>query len=133
MRFAFRPLPGLKANVLRPVIDVKVEGIDPVPLGCLIDSGSLHNRFGAWVAREAGIELEGSPEEVIGLGGIRTTARTVTIGLRLGDIAWEAPVSFCEPWPWDFNVLGQEGFLRWFRVCLDVADNEIEVEVVTSS
>lgn len=54
-------------------------------------------------------------------------ARTLTVGLRLGSHAWEAPVSFCEPWPWDFQLLGQEGFLRFFRVTIEAAAGRLEV------
>ena len=51
----------------------------------------------------------------------------MTCELRLGDVTWEAPVAFCDPWPFDFQVLGQLGFLRWFRVVIDAADETFEV------
>ena len=41
---------------------------------------------------------------------------------------YDAPVTFCDPWPFPFNVLGQEGFLRYFRVTLCAADYWLEVE-----
>ncbi len=47
--------------------------------------------------------------------------------MRLGDFTWDAPVSFCDPWPFDFHVAGQLGFLRWFRVVIDAADETFEV------
>ena len=94
---------------------------------CLVDTGSLHNRFAPWVAELAGIDLTGVDEELVAVGGITTTSRTVTCGLQLDDFAWEAPVAFCDPWPFDFQIVGQLGFLRWFRVIIDAADETFEV------
>lgn len=105
-----------------------MQGLPQTALGCLLDTGTLHNRFGLWVARAAGIDLSGVTTASIGVGGRPTIASTVTVGLRLGDVSWEAPVSFCDPWPWDFNLIGQEGFLRWFRVAIDAADRRLELE-----
>lgn len=112
---------------LRPVVPITVEGMAPPQL-CLLDSGSLRNRFASYLARAAGVDLTGAEEEVLGIGGIRTTARTVPVRLTLGDTTWEAPVSFCEPWPWAFQLLGQEGFFRWFEVALRASQYTIDVE-----
>ncbi|HEV7723331.1 MAG TPA: hypothetical protein VGO60_18725, partial [Iamia sp.] len=68
-----------------------------------------------------GLDLDGIEPRAIGVGGQHLLARTVTVSLRLGDIQWEAPVSFCEPWPWPYQLLGQEGFFRWFDVVLRAA------------
>jgi hypothetical protein len=35
---------------------------------------------------------------------------------------------FCDPWPWGFQLLGQEGFFRYFRVCFDAADLSMTLE-----
>lgn len=51
----------------------------------------------------------------------------MTCQVQLGDFIWEAPVSFCDPWPFDFQLLGHPGFLRWFRVVIDAADETLEV------
>jgi len=83
-----------------------------------VDTGALHNRFGLWVAKAAGIELSGTTVERIAIGGFRTEARSALVRLQVGDDSWEAPVSFCDPWPVAFNVLGQEGFFRWFQVSI---------------
>jgi hypothetical protein len=56
-----------------------------------------------------------------------TQARTVITALQLGEFTWEAPVSFCDPWPFDFQLLGQLGFLRWFRMVMAAADETFEV------
>jgi hypothetical protein len=127
-RIPFRPLPGMEDRTPRPVVDVTIEGLEAVGLPCLVDSGSLHNRFASWVAREAGIDLRRAPEAKIGLGGHTIKTRTVPVRLRLGDHTWEAPVSFCEPWPWGFNILGQEGFLRWFILTLDSAQRTLDLD-----
>ncbi len=128
MRIDFRALPGEGVAIPRPVVDVRVEGIERAALGCLVDTGTLHNRFDIGVARLAGLDLAGVPAESLGVGGRSTIGRTVAVGLRLGEFSWEAPVTFCDPWPWDFQLLGQEGFLRWFTVVLEVADRRLDVQ-----
>lgn len=128
MRFDFRPLPGMDDPTPRPLLDVRLDGLERGSLVGLVDSGALHNRFGTFVARQAAIDLDGAPPESIALAGRVLTAHTVTVGLQLGEHRWEAPVSFCDPWPWDFQLLGQEGFLRWFRVTFQAADRWMDVE-----
>ena len=114
----FRVLPGRGEDVARPLLDVRVEGIARTGLACLVDTGALRNRFGLWVAEYAGIDLGGADTETFALGGHVTSGRTAEVDLKVGDEAWRAPVSFCDPWPWDFQILGQEGFLRYFDVCV---------------
>lgn len=109
------------------MVPVFVDGLDITPFSCLVDTGSLHNRFASWIADEAGIELENVRPASIGVGGRPTLARTVPVALRAGEHRWEAPVSFCDPWPWDFQLLGQEGFLRWFRLLVEAADRTLEI------
>lgn len=127
MRIAFRVLPGRSLDVPRPLVDVRVAGIEETPLTCLLDTGSLHNRFAGWVAREAGLDLDGIAPQSLGIGGRPVIARTANVALRLGKMSWEAPISFCDPWPWDFQLLGQEGFLRFFRVTIDAAARSLEI------
>jgi hypothetical protein len=128
VRFAFERLPGTGVDVPRAALEVVVTGPDQsLSALCLMDTGSLHNRFGAWVAELAGIDLAATETERIGVAGMVTEARTVTCELRLGDVMWEAPVAFCDPWPFDFHLLGQLGFLRWFRIIIDAADETFEV------
>lgn len=122
MKFRFRYLPGETVAVPRPTVDVHVEGIDSTALACLIDTGSLHNRFGLWVARAAGIDLSERPNESIGVGGRPLLAKEITVRLGVGDMSWEAPVWFCDPWPWGFQILGQDGFFRWFRISIQAAE-----------
>lgn len=128
MRYPFKELPGDAAVRPRPVVPVVVEGVELAPFFCLVDTGSLHNRFAAWIAEACGVALHGASEEVLALGGFRTVARTVAVDLSLGGVTWRAPVSFCDPWPLGFQVLGQEGFFRWFAVSIRAAQFTIDVE-----
>ena len=118
MRFAFKELPGIGTDYRRPVVPVTVEGLARAPQLCLLDTGALHNRFAAWVAEAAGIDLTGAAEERVGVAGFVSDARQARVHLTLGDQSWEAPVWFCDPWPLSFHLLGQEGFFRWFDVRL---------------
>lgn len=126
MKVPFRVLPGSSEDIPRPMVDVSIEGLEEASLACLVDAGTLGNRFASWIAREAGIELT-SPPESIALGGRWVLARPATVELTLGAYRWEAPVWFCEPWPWDFQLLGQEGFLRYFRVTIEAANHRLEI------
>jgi hypothetical protein len=87
----------------------------------------LHNRFAAWVANAAGIDLTAADEERFAVAGFIAAARRASIQLTLGEVTWEAPMWFCDPWPLAFHLLGQEGFFRWFNVRLRAAVYEIEI------
>jgi hypothetical protein len=41
---------------------------------------------------------------------------------------WEAPVGFCDPWPYGWGFLGQQSFFRFFVVTFRAADWELKVE-----
>lgn len=127
MRFPFKELPGTAGDYLRPTVPVTVEGIDRAPQLCLLDTGALHNRFAAWVAEAAGIPLGGAVEERFAVGGFEALGRLATVQLTLGEVTWEAPVWFCEPWPLAFHLLGQEGFFRWFDVRIRAALYRVDV------
>jgi hypothetical protein len=97
------------------------------PQLCLLDTGALHNRFAAWVADAAGIDLGRADQRLLAVGGFMAVGRRASVQLTLGDVTCEAPVWFCDPWPLAFHLLGQEGFFRWFDVRLRTALYEIEV------
>jgi len=128
VRFACERLPGAGLDVARPALEVVLVGPQQTmtALG-LLDTGSIHNRFARWAADFVGVDLATTEPERIAVGGVITEARTVACSLQLGEFAWEAPVAFCDPWPFDFQILGQLGFLRWFRVVIDAADETFEV------
>lgn len=130
MRFDFLELPGDEDGtaLLRPVVPVVVEDLQEAPQLCLVDTGSTANRFGLWLAEATGVDLSCAPEQELAIGGVRATARHARCDLTIGDRRYDAPVSFCDPWPFAFNLLGQEGFLRYFRLTLCAAEGWLELE-----
>ncbi|MGH8774652.1 MAG: hypothetical protein ACRDWI_05570 [Jiangellaceae bacterium] len=127
MRFPFKELPGRSEDYLRPVLPVTVEGLSRAPQLCLLDTGALHNRFGAWVAVAAGIDLGDTGEQRIAVGGLVTSARQASVQLAVGEVTWDAQVWFCDPWPFSFHLLGQEGFFQWFDVRIRAARYVVEI------
>ena len=128
MRFEFLELPGSRGALTRPVIPVQVEDLEEAPQLCLVDTGSTTNRFGRWLADAVGVDLTGAPEDTLALGGITTSALHARTELTIAGLRYEAPVTFCDPWPFAFNLLGQEGFLRFFRVTICANELWIDVE-----
>src|SRR5574342_699891 len=123
VRVDYLPLPGSDAVITRPVVHVGMEGIPEMPITCLADSGALHNRFDEDFAIAAGLDLEGAEEAIpFALGNREFTGRFARVGLSIGQYTWTAPVCFVRGWNQDFQLLGQEGFFRWFEVCLFAAD-----------
>ena len=114
MRFRFLELPG--EPVPRPAVPVLVAGMKDVPLPSLIDTGALRNVFARWIAEEAGIPLRDAPADRLAAGGLVTEAKVARVDLTVGDVRFDAAVWFCDPWPFSFNLLGQEGFLRFFHL-----------------
>ena len=55
-------------------------------------------------------------------------ARHARAALTIAGHRYDAPVAFCDPWPFPFSLLGQEGFLRYFRVTPCAAEYWLEVE-----
>jgi hypothetical protein len=128
MRFEFLELPGEgPAALARPVVPVQVEDLEEAPQLCLVDTGSTANRFGAWLAEATGIDLSGALETEVAVVGVVTRARHARADLTVAGVRYDAPVTFCDPWPFGFNLLGQEGFLRFFRVELCAAEGWLEV------
>ncbi len=128
MRFDFLELPGEGPALVRPVVPVQVEDLEEAPQLCLVDTGSIANRFGMWLAEATGIDLEGAAQTTLHVGGLTTTAWHARADLTIAGVRYDAPVSFCDPWPFAFNLLGQEGFLRFFRVTLCAAERWLEVQ-----
>ncbi len=128
MRFEFVELPGETSRLQRPTLLVQVEDLVDLPQRCLVDTGATTNRFGAWLAEAVGIDLGGAPQDEVVVGGVKTTARHTRAALTIAGHRYDAPVTFCDPWPFGFNLLGQEGFLRYFRLTLCAAEYWLEVE-----
>ena len=126
MRFQFAELPG--SNLPRPVVAVQIEDLEDTPQVCLVDTGSTANRFGSWLADAAGLDLGDAPQSEVIVGGLTTTARHARADLTVAGFRYDAPVTFCDPWPFSFHLLGQEGFLRFFRVTICAAAWWLEVD-----
>jgi hypothetical protein len=128
VRFEFLELPGEGSTLVRPVVPVQVEDLEDAPQLCLVDTGATTNRFGAWLAEATGIDLSGAPTSKLVVGGVTTSARHARADLTIAGVRYDAPVTFCDPWPFAFSLLGQEGFLRFFRVTICAARCWIDVE-----
>lgn len=128
MRYEFIELPGEGSTLARPVVPVQVEDLEEAPQLCLVDTGATTNRFGAWLADSTGIDLGRVPEGRLVVGGVTTTTFDARVDLTIAGMRYEAPVTFCDPWPFAFSLLGQEGFLRFFRVTLCAAEAWLDVE-----
>jgi len=128
VRFEFIELPGEPSRLPRPVVPVQVEDLEDAPQRCLVDSGATTNRFGMWLAEATGIDLSGAPGDEVVVVGVRTNARHARAALTIAGERYDAPVTFCDPWPFPFNLLGQEGFLRHFRVTFCAAEYWLDVE-----
>jgi hypothetical protein len=107
---------------------VQIEDLEGVPQRCLVHTGTATNRFGAWIAEASGIDLARAPSERIVVGGVTSTARHARAELTIAGVRYDAPVTFCDPWPFAFNLLGQEGFFRYFRVTLCAKELWLDVE-----
>lgn len=128
MRFQFIELPGEASFLVRPVVPVQVEDLEDAPQLCLVDTGATANRFGAWLAEETGIDLSGVAAAPLLVAGLSTSAYPARADLTVAGVRYDAPVTFCDPWPFAFNLLGQEGFLRFFRLTLCAAEAWLELE-----
>ena len=99
MRFPFIELPGELRPLIRPAVPVQIEDLD-----------------------------DALAQDEIVVGGARTTGRLLQVELTLGDVRFQAPAWFCDPWNLSFGLLGQEGFFRFFRVTLCAAEGWLECE-----
>ena len=132
MRFRFRELPAASGGLLtpRPAIDVWLEGIETTPLGCLVDTGALRTRFSRELAELAGIAPDDAQGERIAVAGSEVFGVPARVTLRIESgteaHAWDANVWFCDPWPFGFQLLGLEGFLRHFRVTISAYEEWLE-------
>lgn len=127
MRLPFLDLPG-EDLLPRPVVPVVVEELTAAPQLCLVDTGSVHTRLPLWLAEAVGIDLTGAPTQRIALGGHHCVAGATRCTLTIAGNTYDAPVTFCDPWPFAFSgLLGQEDFLRFFRLELCVAEGWLEL------
>ena len=128
MRYPFAELPGETSALPRAAVPVSIEELDDALQLCLVDTGSTANRFAGWLADAVGIDLDAAPTSRIVVGGVTATARHARATLAVAGVRYDAPVTFCDPWPFAFGLLGQEGFLRYFRVTICARDGWLDVE-----
>ena len=128
MRVDFRELPGERSPLARPVVPVQIEDLEVTRQLCLIDSGSTTNRFPHWISDEIGVDLASAPHDSVAIAGIHTTAWHARVDLTVAGVRYDAPVTFCDPWPFAFGLLGLEGFLRFFRVTFCAKEFWLDVE-----
>jgi hypothetical protein len=129
VRFPFLELPGERLALARPVVPLQLEDLEETPLLCLVDTGSTGNRFAVEFAEIAGISLDAPLDATeIVVGGLKTRGRCVRAALTLGSFRFDAPIWFCDPWPFAFGLLGQEGFMRFFRLTISAAEGWLECE-----
>jgi hypothetical protein len=106
----------------RPTVAVWMENVVATPIIGLVDTGALRTRFPRELADTAGVDLTAALSERIAIAGIAMTAWSSRVSMRLGEGQqahhWDCAVWFCEPWPFDFALLGLEGFLQHFRVTM---------------
>ncbi len=122
--FVALPLPD--QPVPRLLLRVEIE--HRVPLLCLIDTGAIATRLPAWVTDALALDLRGAVTRTIWLGGVRTVARRAEVELTVGDDSFACPVWFCDAWSPPFGLLGQDDFLRRYRLTLAVAEEWFSLE-----
>ncbi len=129
---AFRPVPGTSGGRPRPLLEVYVDPGRLVPLTCLVDTGAAGIRLSAELARAIGVPLPGAPTapDVI-VGGTRSQVfevrRRLSVMVDGRPLAWDALVSFCDPWPHPFGLLGQTGFFDAFDVLIQGRERRFEL------
>jgi len=137
VRFEFRAFPAASGGLLtpRPIVDIALEGLEVAPVACLLDTAALRTRMDRQFAELAGIDLAGTVTERLVIGGTPTVGAFARVMLTLtagGDEhSWDAPVWFCEPWPFAFGLAGLEGFLQHFHVTVSGYHEYLEVEPET--
>lgn len=126
----YTELPGGTESEPRPIIDIAVADVASVRIPCLVESGALNTLLPAWVAEVADVDLADATAQQLSVGGTTTTARFTTVSISTEELAWEASVGFCDPWPYAWGILGHRSFLRWFTVTFRAADHEFELEPI---
>jgi hypothetical protein len=133
VRFAFRSFPAASGGLLtpRPIVDIALEGLEAAPIACLLDTGALRTRMDREFAELAGVDLTDTITETLAVGGGQTVGAFARVTLTLTDgteeHSWDAPVWFCDPWPYAFGLAGLEGFLNHFRVTISGYEEFLDV------
>ncbi len=117
-------------NMLRPIIPVEVVGRQAVPYEVLVDSGADISIFDVEIGTLAGIDVEaGQPSTLVGATGIEEVFYLHTVGLKIGDAVFRAPVGFLPNMTKNgYGVVGQRGFFDKFIVKFDLLKEEVELK-----
>jgi hypothetical protein len=114
------------------VVDVALEGLLAAPMECLLDTGALRTRMSAELAPLAGVQLDDALTEEFWVAGLQTLGTVAHVRLTMTEgadqFSWDAPVWFCDPWPYPFGLAGLEGFLHHFVVTIRAYDGYLDLE-----
>jgi Retroviral aspartyl protease len=131
---ARQPIPSLGGVLVRyrPVLAVRLAGANHTSLvDGLLDTGADETVFEEWNAAVVGVDLRQAPERLVALAGrpqpIR--CRYAPVQLRITDgmqetYEWTAMVGFVTG-RLHYGLLGQAGFLQYFRADFDGETREV--------
>ena len=109
MRASFFELPAVTPRLPRPALPVEVDGLEGAPQIGLIDTGSVTNRFAAWIAEAAGVDLADAPAETLAIAGMTLAPMSsidrIVVGWSMRDSwasssRWPMPSSRCTSANW---------------------------------
>jgi hypothetical protein len=139
VRFDFQQLPGEAPgrDRARPVVEVVVNGLDWVPVTCLVDSGAQAVRLGLELGTSLGVEVTGPSTGRLAVAGILAESWQAEVSLSVGRGTdahrWDATIYVCDPFPPGFGLLGLTGFFDQFLVTIDAYEEWLELAPVSRS
>lgn len=126
----YKEIPGPAHGWPRPILPVAIADMDETTYPCLVDSGALNTLLPRWLADAAGLNLRQGQAQTLAVPGATAKAVFLDVHLTAAGHSWEASVGFCHPWPFDWGLLGQRSFFRFFTVEFRAVDFEFEVTPV---
>lgn len=127
--FRFTPLPFSAGQPL-PLVPITLAGITE-PVVALVDTGAVRNRFDIDLAYEIGLDPSLGSTERFDIGGRRHFGYNFdAVDLELAGWPFQAPVCFVEDWNFSHQILGLQGFLRFFDCDVRASQDELRLEPV---